>query len=324
MPALTKKRFKGSFIKPCQGMSSYVCCGYRTLNAGLGCPMDCQYCILKEYLDDASAPVIFDNWEDIERELIQHDRSAPQRGRIVRLGSGELSDSLAFDAGSGFSIFMNNVLKRTPNILFEYKTKSIETGNLLKNPVENAVCSWSVNTERVIELFENKTPPLSARLDAARECAKAGYLLGFHFDPVFIYPGWEDEYFLTIERIRDQVPVSNIIWISMGFFRWPAGLKRRIVERTPDTRLFLGEFTMCPDGKMRYLRHDRASGYKMLLKALRNTAPHAFIYMCMESPWMWESVFGAKRMTTAKLTRIFDEHVWRFMGNRRGEKESGC
>ncbi len=46
---LSKNR--GHFFKPCPGTKEYRCCDYQVLNIGMGCPMDCVYCILQAYLN---------------------------------------------------------------------------------------------------------------------------------------------------------------------------------------------------------------------------------------------------------------------------------
>ncbi|RUM36511.1 MAG: DNA photolyase, partial [Desulfobulbus sp.] len=43
---------RGTFFKPCPGTREYRCCDYQVLNIGMGCPMDCVYCILQAYLNN--------------------------------------------------------------------------------------------------------------------------------------------------------------------------------------------------------------------------------------------------------------------------------
>ena len=54
---------RGAFIKPCPGTRGYNCCGLQIIHFGLGCYLDCSYCILQGYLD-TRALVLFGNVEE--------------------------------------------------------------------------------------------------------------------------------------------------------------------------------------------------------------------------------------------------------------------
>ena len=90
---------QGSLLKPCPGTDeSYLCCNYWVLNQSSNCPIDCSYCILQYYLTN---PVLtqYTNLEDMKEDIRKKTDSEP--GRFLRIGTGELADSLAMDHLSG-------------------------------------------------------------------------------------------------------------------------------------------------------------------------------------------------------------------------------
>jgi len=87
-------RFYGRRLKPCPGTSNHICCGYHVINAITNCPMDCSYCVLQTYLTNPLL-TLYSNWDDMLAEIENFLSLRPQA--LVRLGTGELSDSLALD-----------------------------------------------------------------------------------------------------------------------------------------------------------------------------------------------------------------------------------
>jgi DNA repair photolyase len=83
-----------------------------------------------------------------------------------------------------------------------------------------------MNPQGVIDTDEHGTASLEERLRAARRCQEAGYRLGFHFDPMIEYPGWEDDYRRLVEEIFASVDWRRISWLSLGVLRQTPGLKR--------------------------------------------------------------------------------------------------
>jgi spore photoproduct lyase len=285
------QRHKGDFLKKCPGSEGQVCCNYFVINFASNCPMDCSYCYLQEYLADNPALKIFSNVDDLiaeaERMLGQHRRF------FFRIGTGEITDSLALDPYIGFSPEVIPFFAEQPNVLLELKTKSDRVENLLSlDPKDRVVVSWSMNPQSVIDRDEHLTASLDERISAALRCQKAGYKLGFHFDPMIEYPGWEMDYRAMVEKIFASVDECRVAWVSMGVLRNTPGLKRIMRERFPSTRLLTGEQVLCPDGKMRYFQPLRVEMYRKMLRWVRAASPTVFVYLCMESKEVWKQVFG--------------------------------
>jgi spore photoproduct lyase len=234
---------------------------------------------------------IFSNTEDLLREA--DELLSKHRRFFFRIGTGEITDSLALDPYIGFSREIVPFFAEQPNALLELKTKSDCVDDLLSiDPKDRVVVAWSMNPQRIIELHEHGTASLEARLAAARRCQNAGYRLGFHFDPIIEYAGWEADYEATVERLFATVDWRRVAWLSMGVLRLTPGLKRTIHERFPLTPLVTGEQVLCPDGKLRYFQPLRVSMYRKMLGWMRRAAPAAKVYLCMESREVWQQVFG--------------------------------
>ena len=69
-------------------------------------------------------------------------------GQVVRLGTGEFTDSLALDPLTGFSTALAETLRAVPNVIVELKTKSRAIANLLRlEDTGQLVVSWSLNPD---------------------------------------------------------------------------------------------------------------------------------------------------------------------------------
>ncbi len=276
-------REKYDFLKPCPCSCSAACCGYNLINLGFGCRFECEYCFLQQY-QNLHAILLPANLDEF---LSKIDGASFRKGPFdrPRIGSGEFTDSLVFDDLTRYSQKIVPFFRKRPHLQFEFKTKSVNIGGLLEvGGCENVVVSWSVNSSRITDGAEHFTPGLSRRLAAACETAKAGYRLGFHFDPVVIYDGWREDYARTVQEMADTLPHEQVAWISVGTLRFSRELKKAIENRFPQNTILDGEFLLDFDGKMRYCDAQRTEVYGFLLPLLRRTFPQAHVYLCMEDP----------------------------------------
>jgi len=260
------------------------------VNLGSGCGFECTYCYLQDYINSPGI-VIPANIEDFFEEFRKYKQD-------IRLGSGELTDSLLFDHITGFSPLIVEFFKNYPKSTFEFKTKSVNIDNLLKvTPAGNIVVSWSVNPPNIIDAMEFYTAPLEDRLQAAASCIKAGYKVGFHFDPIIYYKGWERDYEALVNRIYDVIDDNKIEWISLGTLRLTSRLKRIIENRFVENTILDEEFTNSHDGKLRYPFALRTQVYKKMKEWILARSSHAPIYLCMEEKDMCSAcdTFPVKR-----------------------------
>ncbi len=276
-------REKYDFLKPCPCSCGSAGCGYNLVNLGFGCRFECEYCFLQQY-QNLHAILLPANLEDF---LTQIEQGSFRKGPFVRprIGSGEFTDSLVFDDLTQYSRQIVPFFQRHPELDFEFKTKSVNIEGVLQaGGCENVVVSWSVNADKITREVEHFTPDLTSRLAAACEVARAGYRLGFHFDPVVIYEGYQADYAHTVEQMADTLPKDKIAWISVGTLRFSRELKKQIETRFQQNFILDGEFLLDFDGKMRYGERQRLEAYRFLIPLLRKTFPKAIVYLCMEDP----------------------------------------
>jgi spore photoproduct lyase len=301
-------RFKGQLVKPCPGTREYICCGYQILHTAANCPIDCSYCILQAYYDHPFLR-LFANEEDIFRELREFLKK--QEGRPTRLGTGEFADSLALDPITGFTQRLAREILPFSGVVMELKTKSAAIANLLSlDRADKFIISWSLNPAPLVASEEKGAASLGQRLQAARKCQEHGYRLGFHFDPIFFLPGWENLYRKTIQKLFDVIDPRGIAWISLGCFRYLPALKSVIQHRSPRSRILQGEFIPAIDRKMRYLQPLRVEGYGKMRDWIRQYGGELLIYLCMENASVWEKVFGyIPGEGHPSLTEMLDKRV---------------
>jgi len=303
-------RQRSTFLEHCPaGTPGLVCCNYLVVSLISNCPMDCSYCFLQEYLANNPTLKIFTNVDDLLREVATVvDR---QPWRQFRIGTGELSDSLALDPVLSFSTDLVPFFAARKNALLELKTKSDCVGGLLAlEPKDRVVVSWSLTPPEITDTEEHGTASFSARLEAAQRVQAAGYKLGFHFDPLIEFPGWEAGYRDTVLQLFSAVDPSRVAWVSLGSLRLTPALRATMRRRFPHTRLLSGEQVPCADGKWRTFQALRVKMYRALTSWLKGVAPQVPLYMCMETAPVWEKVFGraptcdkevARTLTAANL-----------------------
>jgi spore photoproduct lyase len=264
--------------------------------------MECSYCFLQWYLD-MPCVVVYANHLALLAELDEF--LSERRGDFLRIGTGELADSLALDSLTEYCALLVEFFARQPNAVLELKTKSDFVDNLLGlDHGRRTVPAWSVNPRSVQEANEHKTASITARFRAARKCVEAGYQVAFHFDPMIHYPGWETAYRLLVEEIFDTVDPSSVAWLSMGGLRMTPPLKETIRRRFPRSLLPFGELLPGDDGKMRYFKPIRVEMYRKALSWIRAVAPRVPVYLCMEKPEVWFRVFGSTAPDERELQNI--------------------
>ncbi len=296
-------RNKGAFIKDCPGTSHYTCCGYKILHIGTFCFMDCSYCVLQSYFH----PPLLQFFVNHD-ELLSSLHSLFKENKINRIGTGEFTDSLIWELCTDISSMLVSRFAGQSSSILELKTKTTAIHNL-KNLTHNrkTIVSWSLNTERIIRSEERKTASLTARLTAAAQCESWGYPLSFHFDPIILYKGCEQEYKNVLQKLFRAVSAENIAWISLGTFRFMPSLKTIAAQRFKNSKIVYGEFIHGLDGKMRYFKPLRLNFYKKMVSWIKELGPEVLVYFCMEDEEIWEKAVGFVPSERGGLSSMLDE-----------------
>lgn len=292
-----------SFIRRCPCTPGCLGCGYWTIDLDLNCPFDCSYCILQDYLGGVPLTVSV-NREQLRLELEAFFKNGPPG--IIRIGTGELADSLALEELTGNAVFLIEMFKGQKRFRLELKSKaSLPAGLLQLDPADNVVFSWSLNPQAVINSEEKSTAGLEERLLAADEAASRGFRVGFHFDPVLHYPGWSQDYEMVVASVFRRIPSEAISWVSLGSLRFPPNLLPLARRRFPGSQIFEHEFSRSSEGKFRYPRPLRQWLYKRLAEMFARFGAEDKLYLCMESVEVWREFLGKRKKGRQKLAFPF-------------------
>jgi len=300
-------RFPGSFMKKCPGSGADICCNYFVINFALNCHLDCSYCVLQAYLDNPEL-IIFTNVQDLMDEVRGKLHAEPDK--LFRIGTGEMADSLATDDITCYSRHLVPFFAGLPNGILELKTKSNRISNL--KDLEHGgrtVVSWSLNSKSVCRSEEAKSVSLEDRVAAARQCQEWGYKIGFHFDPLIYYPGWEADYQEAVRLALGSMDPAAIAWVSLGALRFTPHLREIMRRRFPESKISYGEFVPGHHGKLRYFRPIREEMYLQMRTWIEEAAPGVLVYYCMENRTVWERTSPGVPRDTAHLSDQLDSRV---------------
>ena len=296
---------KGEAMGACATFNEkYICCRVNVLRSVHNCPFECTYCFLQNYLNDGMTKVV----SDVDA-LISEVRSkiTAEPGRLFRIGTWELGDSLALEGETGQAASLIKQFSGLGNAVLELKTKSDCVDNILR--VEHkgkTVVSWSLNTEYVTGAEELGTAPLKRRLEAMRKVVDTGYLIGLHFDPMILHDRWERGYGSLVRRVFETIPPERVAWISIGSLRFNPEMKKKIENNYPESRLTCTEMVLGDDAKMRYVKPVRVEMYRTLYgEIIKYISKDNLVYLCMERWDVWDKVFGYHPESIGHLDYLF-------------------
>ncbi len=307
---------KGEFFKRCPGQGKGLsCCNYFVFNFGSQCDMDCSYCYLQGFLNTPVSQ-LYSNLDEGLNQLKELATLHPHRA--VRVGTGEIVDSLSLDPLTLFSHDLIDVFKQFPNWSLEFKTKSDRVDQFLhKEHVGNILVSWSLNPQNIITTEELGTASLKQRLAAARKCLSKGFQIAFHIDPIIYHQNWQNSYKELVTAITSQFEPGEVPYVSLGSLRFQpeqAALMRSRAQR--NSQMHVAEMFPSKDGKMRYDFHLRTEMFSFIQKEFISNSPNWKTFLCMETPESW----ATQQRTPFKeeaLHSLFDPNVVRALTSAR-------
>lgn len=279
---------KGELVKQFRCRDGIVGNTEYFISHGNNCSLDCDYCFLQCYFDNA-VPTVFVNHDDMLKAINNILLSAGKEKTVFH--AGELCDALAFDDLTGLSSKLIPLFSEHQNARLELRTKTTNIEHLMSiKAASNIIISWTFSPQLNVDAHEHKAPSLEERICAAVDVQKTGYNVGICLDPIIICDEWYENYKTMLEMLFDRLDIARIKFISLGGFRYLPSLARTIRERNPETDLLLDEFVPCIDGKYRYFRQIRSEVYKKIGKVIRTINRDVPISLCMETPEVWRTV----------------------------------
>lgn len=261
------------------------CCNLLTLDAVESCGFDCSYCSIQSFYNQNT--ITFD--ASFAKKLLELELNPD---KTYHIGTGQSSDSLMWGNKEGLMDALFTFAKKYPNLILEFKSKSDNIAYLLENPLQkNILCTWSLNTQTIIQNEEHLTASLQKRINAARAVADKGYKVGFHFHPIVEYEGYLEEYGALYAMILDSFKPHEVALVSFGTLTFIKSVIKKLREREFKTKITQIPHTDA-SGKSSY---PHAKKVEMFSHAYKSFAPwhkDVFFYLCMEEHGMWQESFG--------------------------------
>lgn len=203
-----------------------------------GCTGQCQYCYLNTNLGDKPYIKVNVNLDDI---LDQAQKYIIQRlpEETVFEGSAT-SDPIPVEPYTNLLRDTIEFFGKSEKGRFRFVTKFTDVDTLLAAEHEGKTeVRFTLNTDRVIRDYENKTPSMAKRIEACSKILKAGYPLGFIIAPVFLYDGWKDDYQQLLYDLKSGLPenLPQQLTFEIISHRYTTRAKNIIAEVFPDTSL---------------------------------------------------------------------------------------
>jgi spore photoproduct lyase len=262
------------------------CCNLLTLDAVENCGFDCSYCSIQSFYHGDE--VRFDTGFAEKLAALEID---PQQ--VYHIGTGQSSDSLMWGNQAGILDALLAFARHHPNVILELKTKSKNINHLLQQDVPaNVLCTWSLNPQVVIENEEHLTASLDERLQAARRLADKGVLVGFHFHPMIRYDGWRFDYGALFARLTESFNAQEVALVSLGTLTYIKPVIRQLRARAGFKSRILRMPMVENEGKLSYPQEIKQAMFSFAYRSLSTWHGRVFIYLCMESPELWQPVFG--------------------------------
>lgn len=263
-----------------------LCCNLQTLDAVNNCGFECSYCSIQSFFPHNT--IIY---EKNILEKLSNLKLDPEK--VYHIGTGQSSDSMLWGNKEGVLSELIEYAKRNPNVIIEFKTKSKNISFFLRNTIpKNIICTWSLNTQTIIDNEEHHTASLEERINSARTLADKGILVGFHFHPIVIYDNYEREYEDIAKMIKKTFLPKEIAMISLGTLTFTKPVLKEIRKKKIYSKILQMPLTEAA-GKLSYPLELKNEMFKHVYDSFKDWHDQdVFFYLCMENRDSWLKVFG--------------------------------
>jgi len=281
----SKKEAEDTILGKCPVASpKTLCCNLQTLDAVDNCSFGCSYCSIQSFYPEGEVYFEENLMSKLNRVEIDPDKK-------YHIGTGQSSDSLLVGNRGGILDDLMAFARKNPNIALELKTKSKNIHYLLQNDIpKNVICTWSINTQTIIDAEEHNTASLEERLQAAKHMSEKGNLVGFHFHPMIHYNEHKKEYALIAKKIQEMFTFEQIALISIGTLTFTKPVmvelrKKRVLSKVLQIPM------VDAAGKFSYPIETKIELFKNLYDSFAPWHNKLFFYFCMEDRKCWQEVF---------------------------------
>jgi len=241
-------------FKSCQPSADY------RVVTSTSCPAKCEYCYLATNLGSAVYVRVYVNLEEILEAIKKHIKKNDKE--ITTFEASSSSDPVAVEHITGALKRMVQFFAKREDAKLRVATKFDNVDSLLNlEHNENIKFRFSINSSYVIKTFENFTPSLTLRLQAANKLQKAGYPVGFMIAPIIAHDGWKDAYKEMLDRVVKICfqSIEDDLTFELIMFRFSTRSKNLIEARYPDTELKLDKEKSKHKGFGKYVYQDEVA-----------------------------------------------------------------
>ena len=223
---------KGAKFQSCKPSAHYQ------LPLMSGCIGQCQYCYLNTNLGDKPYMRVNVNVDDILKIAQEYiDERLPD---ITIFEGAATSDPIPTEPYSNSLKHAIKFFNKSSNGRFRFVTKYTDVDTLLDiDHGSKTEIRFTLNTNKIINDFESRTPSMEKRIEASIKVIKAGYPMGFIIAPIFLYDNWKEDYRNLLLDINKSLPQEIKFPISFEVIshRYTTRAKNVILEVFPDTKL---------------------------------------------------------------------------------------
>lgn len=272
-------------------MKGIVCQSAYQLHTITGCPFRCSYCGMGGLIR------VLVNIEEFCRHLTTWFEVAPKQ-RLYKWDN--VSDVTCFEPEYGASrLLVERFAQETDRYLEIYVGKSANTDDLLDYEHQGrTILQWSISSPAQIASFEEGTDGMIDRLEAARRCQEAGYIVRFRLSPIIPVKNWREENRLLVKEMfartrPDVVSLCPFGWMDVETARSRLDfdlLDEDFVRAMDAAAPFLKERGYTA-GSGRPIPHDaRYVMLDFLIEEIQRLNPDTVIALCLETEEMWRAL----------------------------------
>jgi len=253
-----------------------------------GCPMRCAYC----WFGGANRVLV--NIEEYMDHLDEICERPPQQ-RLYKWDNR--SDVSCFEPEYGASeLLVDYFSKKAGKYLEIYVGKTDNVEHLISlDHKGKTILQWSVSPKTQSIALEPETASWKERIEAAKVCQEAGYIIRYRFSPMIPVKGWEEEYEELVDLIFRQTEPDVISLCPFGWMDWD------VTRSCLDLSKLDPQYVAAMEAEAPFLRkrgftaggghpipHDaRAYLLKKVIDAIRSRHPTIPIALCLETLEMW-------------------------------------
>ena len=275
-----RERMKGTVCQP----------GWQ-LHTMIGCPFRCAYCHLNGMLR------IITNMEEYCEKLAEWVERAPEQ-RLYKWDNQ--SDTIFFEPEYDATRLLVEFFANQPERYLEiYTGKSDNVDFMLDYDHRgHTILQWSVAAQTQSTVIEPKTADMAARIEAARKCQEAGYLVRYRLSPIVPVRNWREENRELIRLIFERTQPDVITLCSFGW------MDVDDARQCVDFDLLVPEFVAAMEAGAPFIRergytsgggrpipHDaRVTLFTFLIQEIQSISPNQPIALCLETEEMWQAL----------------------------------